>query len=92
MMKCGVLFEVRINFINIIWTRFGFKGLSVLRVTESKNQDKNSPTTFSINPTAPNFSDIHSASMKKKCRQTEYPCFTPACTGNASARTLRILS
>jgi hypothetical protein len=26
MVKCGVLFEVRTEFLNIIWTSFGFKG------------------------------------------------------------------
>jgi hypothetical protein len=28
MMKCGVLFDVRTEFLNIIYTSFGFKGLS----------------------------------------------------------------
>jgi hypothetical protein len=28
MVKCGVLFEVRTGFLNIIWTSFGFKGLN----------------------------------------------------------------
>jgi hypothetical protein len=28
MVKCGVLFEVRTEFLNSIWTSFGFKGLS----------------------------------------------------------------
>jgi hypothetical protein len=28
MVKCDVLFEVRIEFLNIIYTSFGFKGLS----------------------------------------------------------------
>jgi hypothetical protein len=27
MVKCGVFFAVRTEFINIIYTRFGFKGL-----------------------------------------------------------------
>jgi hypothetical protein len=27
-MKCGVLFEVRTEFLNIIQTSFGFKGLN----------------------------------------------------------------
>jgi hypothetical protein len=27
MVKCGVLFEVRVGFLNIIQTIFGFKGL-----------------------------------------------------------------
>jgi hypothetical protein len=36
MVKCGVLFEVRTEFLNIIWTRFGFKGLtSVLTVNSN---------------------------------------------------------
>jgi hypothetical protein len=29
MVKCGVLFEVRTEFLNIIYTIFGFKGLKV---------------------------------------------------------------
>jgi hypothetical protein len=29
MVKCDVLFEVRTEFLNIIWTSFGFKGLKV---------------------------------------------------------------
>jgi hypothetical protein len=29
MVKCGVLFEVRTEFLNIIYTSFGFKGLNV---------------------------------------------------------------
>jgi hypothetical protein len=29
MVKCGVLFEVRTEFLNIIWTSFNFKGLKV---------------------------------------------------------------
>jgi hypothetical protein len=28
MVKCGVLFEVRIEFLNNIYTSFGFKGLN----------------------------------------------------------------
>jgi uncharacterized protein (UPF0297 family) len=28
MMKCGVLFEVRTEFLNDIWTSFVFKGLN----------------------------------------------------------------
>jgi hypothetical protein len=28
MLKCGVLFEVRTEFLNIIYTSFGFKGIS----------------------------------------------------------------
>jgi hypothetical protein len=28
MVKCGVLFEVRTEFLNIIYTSFGFKGLN----------------------------------------------------------------
>jgi hypothetical protein len=31
MVKCGVLFQVRTEFWNIIWTSFGFKGLIALR-------------------------------------------------------------
>jgi hypothetical protein len=27
MVKCGVLFEVRTEFLNIVYTSFGFKGL-----------------------------------------------------------------
>jgi hypothetical protein len=27
--KCGVLFEVRTEFLNVIYTSFGFKGLKV---------------------------------------------------------------
>jgi hypothetical protein len=30
MVKCGVLFEVRTEFLNIIWTILGFKGLRIL--------------------------------------------------------------
>jgi hypothetical protein len=30
MMKCGVLLEVRTEFLNIIWTTFGVKGLNCL--------------------------------------------------------------
>jgi len=29
MVKCGVLFEVRTAFLNIIQTSFGFKGLKI---------------------------------------------------------------
>jgi hypothetical protein len=29
MVKCGVFFAVRTEFLNIIWTSFGFKGLCV---------------------------------------------------------------
>jgi hypothetical protein len=28
MVKCGVLFEVRTGFLNVIYTSFGFKGLN----------------------------------------------------------------
>jgi hypothetical protein len=28
MVKCGVLFEVRTEFLNVIYTSFGFKGLN----------------------------------------------------------------
>jgi hypothetical protein len=31
MVKCGVLFEVRTGFLNIIETIFGFKGLKVIQ-------------------------------------------------------------
>jgi hypothetical protein len=30
MVKCGVLFKVRTEFLNIIYTGFGFKGLTLL--------------------------------------------------------------
>jgi hypothetical protein len=30
MVKCGVLFEVRSEFLYIIWTSFGFKGLTCM--------------------------------------------------------------
>jgi hypothetical protein len=30
MVKCGVLFEVRAEFLNITYTNFGFKGLSLV--------------------------------------------------------------
>jgi hypothetical protein len=33
MVKCGVLFEVRIGFLNIIPTSFGFKGLNLTRTS-----------------------------------------------------------
>jgi hypothetical protein len=29
MVKCGVLFEVLTHFLSIIWTSFGFKGLTL---------------------------------------------------------------
>jgi hypothetical protein len=35
MVKFSVLFEVRTKFLNIIYTSFGFKGLSSLYGTES---------------------------------------------------------
>jgi hypothetical protein len=28
MVKCGVLYEVRSEFVNIVWTSFGFIGLN----------------------------------------------------------------
>jgi hypothetical protein len=31
MVKCGVLFEVRTEFLNTIYTSFGFKGLKYLQ-------------------------------------------------------------
>jgi hypothetical protein len=31
MVKCGLLFEVRIEFLNIVYTSFGFKWLKFLR-------------------------------------------------------------
>jgi hypothetical protein len=34
MVKCGVLFEVRTEFLNIIWTIFGFKGLNLNSVNQ----------------------------------------------------------
>jgi hypothetical protein len=34
MVKCGVLFEVRTEFLNIIYTSFGFRGLIPLRFKE----------------------------------------------------------
>jgi hypothetical protein len=35
MVKCGVLFEVRTEFLNIIYTSFGFKGLRMYPVLVS---------------------------------------------------------
>jgi hypothetical protein len=32
MVKCGVLFEVRTEFLNNIWTSFGFKGLNIIYI------------------------------------------------------------
>jgi hypothetical protein len=32
--KCGVLFEVRTESLNIIWTSFGFKGLNLNSVNQ----------------------------------------------------------
>jgi hypothetical protein len=38
MVKCGVLFEVRTDFLNIIWTSFGFKELrQTIRILSFKN-------------------------------------------------------
>jgi hypothetical protein len=34
MVKCGVLFEVRTEFLNIICTSFGFKGLNLNTVNQ----------------------------------------------------------
>jgi hypothetical protein len=34
MVKCGVLFEVRTEFLNIIWTSFVFKGLNLNSVNQ----------------------------------------------------------
>jgi hypothetical protein len=34
MVKCGVLFEVRTEFLNNISTRFGFKGLNLNNVNQ----------------------------------------------------------
>jgi predicted Holliday junction resolvase-like endonuclease len=34
MVKCGVLFEVRTGFLNIIWTSFVFKGLNLNSVNQ----------------------------------------------------------
>jgi hypothetical protein len=34
MVKCGVLFEVRTEFLNIIYTSFGFKGLNLNSVNQ----------------------------------------------------------
>jgi hypothetical protein len=34
MVKCGVLFEVRTEFLNIFWTSFGFKGLNLNSVNQ----------------------------------------------------------
>jgi hypothetical protein len=45
MMKCGVLFEVRSEFLNIIYTSFGFKGLKskqcIWETTEWELTDNN---------------------------------------------------
>jgi hypothetical protein len=32
MVKCGVLFEVRTEFLNIIYTSFGCKGLMAIKI------------------------------------------------------------
>jgi hypothetical protein len=32
MARCGVLFEVRTEFLNIVYTSFGFKGLMLIQV------------------------------------------------------------
>jgi len=37
MVKCGVLFEVRTEFLNVILTSFGFKGLNSVISTTSSN-------------------------------------------------------
>jgi hypothetical protein len=34
MVKCGVLFEVRTEFLNIIWTSFVFRGLNLNSVNQ----------------------------------------------------------
>jgi len=34
MVKCGVLFEVRTEFLNVIQTSFGFKGLNLNSVNQ----------------------------------------------------------
>jgi hypothetical protein len=34
MVKCGVLIEVRTEFLNIIWTSYGFKGLNINSVNQ----------------------------------------------------------
>jgi hypothetical protein len=34
MVKCGVLFEVRTEFLNNIWTRFVFKGLNLNSINQ----------------------------------------------------------
>jgi hypothetical protein len=38
--KCGVLFEVRTDFLGIIKTSFGFKGLRLSLSVDDKNQEK----------------------------------------------------
>jgi hypothetical protein len=38
MVKCGVLFKVRTEFLNIIYTGFGFKGLISRSVQRSRIQ------------------------------------------------------
>jgi hypothetical protein len=42
MMKCGVLFEVRTEFLNNIYTGFGFKWLSNVAVDSLFRNHKNS--------------------------------------------------
>jgi hypothetical protein len=39
MVKCGVLFEVRTEFSNIIQTSFSFKGLSILCLPDVKKHN-----------------------------------------------------
>jgi hypothetical protein len=38
MVKCGVLFEVRTEFLNNIYTSFGYKGLLTLELYTASNQ------------------------------------------------------
>jgi hypothetical protein len=42
MVKCGVLFEVRTGFLNIIPTSFGFKGLKLISNTQTFCQNTES--------------------------------------------------
>jgi hypothetical protein len=48
MVKCGVLFEVRTEFLNIIKMSTGFKGLMYILILSTRTQDSEMVSSFTL--------------------------------------------
>jgi hypothetical protein len=69
MVKYGVLFEVRTEFLNNIWTSFGFKGLSYSDVTLPEVRQWYFLLTVSTCPPS-----VYCRETSVRCNETTWRC------------------